>query len=640
METDSQQSTPGQTPESQARFWQVQLHLAERGVKDWHEEADGIIGRYRAEKQAIAKLKSPRQVNVLYSNTETLRSAIYAKTAKPDVRQRFTSENPVARAGAEVLERALTFTADPMCHHRAIKALVLDALLPGAGVVWVEYEPKIVKQPMIDPMTGAPAVGPDGQPMMQDIVADQKVEDEYIYWRDFLWSPARDWEDVWWIARRHRMTREDMKENGFEDHETVALNWEPDLGAGRNVPVPDDVKRAEVWEIWHKPKRERVWIVKGHTKALRTEPDPYGLEGFWPTPGLLSFVESNETLVPVPEFRAYAGLADDLDETQSRISHLTKALKRRGVRDSAFKELARLAKAADNEFVAIENYQTFASKGGLEGAFQTEDIEPLVNVLLGLYQAQDRLEAKIDKLTGVADVMRGNVDPKEKLGQTEIKAQFGGLRIKDRQKSLQGYLRELMRIKAELMAEHFEPHVLQAMTGMEIQPEVMQMLRDDKLRCYAVDVETDSTIFEDSEAEKQARVEITGAVTSLMEKGLMMMQAAPEMGELIFESIGLLMKTMKGGRQLEETVDRVRQQMTQRMQMQAQQPQTDPKLEAEKVKSETMQMKAKADMQKTEMDMIASEREFEQRMQEMAFTDVLDERKSKRQPQREGSMLQ
>lgn len=612
------------TPEAVSRFWQVQLHLSELECKDWWQEADAIIERYKAGKSAVAKVKSQRRVNILYSNTETLRAAVYAKPAKPDVRQRFASKNPVASQGAEVLERALTYTVDTIAHDAAMKATVRDTLLPGAGVAWVEYEPRMTQQMVADPMTGLL--------MPQEVIADQKLRDVHIYFKDFLWSPARAWPDVWWIARRLRMTRDDLKANGFADADTVPLNWSPNTGDNKK-DAPDEVRRAEVFEIWDKSRRQRVYIVKGHPKALRVDPDPLGLEDFWPTPGLLVFGDTNESLIPVPEFRLYADLADDLDETQSRISVLTKALKRRGVRDASIEELSRLAKAQDNEFIPVKNFQQFAQKGGLDGAFQTEDIKVLGEVLIGLYQAQDMLESKIDKLTGVADIMRGEGDSGETATQSRIKAQFGGLRLKDRQKTVQSYLKALTRIKAELIAEHFEPHVLMSMTQIEIGDEVMQMLRDDKLRCYAVDIETDSTVFEDSEGEKEARVEVTGAVTSLLQQSLPMMQAAPEMGELIFESISLLLKTMKGGRALEDVVDRAREAMTQRMQMQmqqAQQPQSDPKLEVEQVKAEAAMQKAQADQQKTAMDMQISQMEFGQRMQEAAFMDQVDERRAGR----------
>ena len=49
--------------------------------------------------------------------------------------------------------------------------------------------------------------------------------------------------------------------------------------------------------------------------------------------------------------------------------------------------------------------------------------------------------------------------PHETLGAHQLKAQFGGNRLKKRQDAVQKWIRDNMRIKAELMAEHFEPEV-------------------------------------------------------------------------------------------------------------------------------------------------------------------------------------
>lgn len=590
---DPQQSAKAQrSPAASSRFWQTQLHLAEREHKDFWSEAKNIVQRYKSEKQAMKGRASARKYSVLYANTETMRAAVYARSAKPDVRQRFANDDQIARTGAEVLERALTYCLDDPRHDTAVRAGVMDALLAGRGVVRVEYEPETGMVEDMDPITG--------QPMMREAIIDQKVMVKFVRHANFLHSPAECWEDVWWIAFRHRMTLDDLRENGFENADAIPRNWTPD--GEKESKEEDDLARAEVWEIWHKPRKERVWVVKGHPTVLRTDGDPYGLQDFWPMPCDLAFIRSSDTHIPVPEFRQYAELADDLDETTNRISRLTRELKRRGVYDSTVKELKRLARAGDNEFIPVENYAQFVTKGGLEQAFQTENIESIAAVLLQLYKAQEQLEAKIDKITGVADIMRGEGQASETATAQQIKAQYGGLRLKDRQKAVQHWIRGLVRLHAELVAEHYEPHVLSAMTGMEVPPEVIQMLRDDKLRSYAVDIETDSTVFEDAEAEKQARVEVTEAMTGLLERGLMVMQAAPEMGELIFESMGLLLKTMKGGRQLEDVLDRARQMMQQRM-SQPQQEQPNPQLEVEQAKAENEMAKMQVENEMHQQNM-------------------------------------
>jgi hypothetical protein len=53
-----------------------------------------------------------------------------------------------------------------------------------------------------------------------------------------------------WIAFRHTMDRDELKANNFEDWANIPLNWQPAVKDRKDVP--DDLKKAEVFEIWCK----------------------------------------------------------------------------------------------------------------------------------------------------------------------------------------------------------------------------------------------------------------------------------------------------------------------------------------------------------------------------------------------------
>ena len=315
--TDAQRSQPepqiertDTNPKDTATFWQVQLGLADRDQQDWEKDGRFVVERYRAERKSAAR-RDTRSFNILYSNTETLKSSLYGRAAKPDVRRRFADRDPAAREAAAVLERALIYCAEAYDVDRCIEPALHDYLLAGRGVVRVEYEP-VIKE-IADPLTGMPV----------EVVADQIVRERYVYWEDYRQNPARTFDDVWWVAFRHVMSREDLRDNKFERAAAIPLNWSPETGDKR--PAPDDLKKAEVWEIWDKSRRKRIWIVKGHDKPLRIDDDPYGLEGFFPLPEPIVAVTDTQTLVPRPEYFEYRDQAEDLDEIVGRISRLTRA---------------------------------------------------------------------------------------------------------------------------------------------------------------------------------------------------------------------------------------------------------------------------------------------------------------------------
>lgn len=575
------------TPQELSTYWQLQLELASAGkTKDWLDNGRKLYKRYKSEKDSVTR-RNARRFNILYSNTEVLRAALYGKAAKPDVRRRFGDMDPTARTAAEIVERSLIYCAETYDVDKPIDAGVLDYLIPGRAVIRIEYEPVIKTRPVMDPVTAQPMTGEDGEPQTEEFIADQRLSEKYWFWEDFITGPARCWEDMPWIAFRHTMSRKELQDNQFKDYATIPLNWQPDLTNRKDMP--EDLKKAEVFEIWNKEDRERIWIVKGFDKPLRTDEDPYGLEGFWPCPEPLVSYSGTDSYIPTPEFEAYSDQADDLDEITSRISRLTKALRRRGVYDQSVKELKRLANAGDNEFIPVENYRALSEKGGLQAAFQSEDISLIARTITDLMTQKEQQVQAIYEIMGIADIMRGATDPGETLGAQQLKAQFGSSRIKRRQRAVQKWIRDLYKIKAEMIAEHFEPQVLQEMTGTEVTPEVMQLLRSDKLRSYRIDIETDSTIFEDAEAEKKSRTEMVTGISKFMEIWGPIVQGQPIMIPIAFELLTFALQPFKIGKGVEDAIEQAKQQLTAMAQQQAQQPKQDPemvKAEAEKAKGE------------------------------------------------------
>lgn len=626
--TESKQATDSsdkRSPQDIAQHWTLQLELAENRQKEWKKAGRDVVKRYKSEREANrrpnATTNATKRFNILFSNTEVLRSSLYGKAAKPDVRRRFGDQDQTARLAADIVEKALIYCGEVYDVDKPLEAGVQDYLLPGRAVVRIDYEPVIKQRPKIDPMTAQPMMGADG-PVTEDFIADQKLREKYTFWEDYLQGPARAWNDVPWIAFRHVMSRDDMEENKFEDAKLIPLNWAPDIEGRKEIP--EDLKKAEVWEVWEKDDRERLWIVKGYTKPCRIDDDPYGLEDFWPMPEPLVSYGATDSMLPRPLFEAYSDQADDLDEITARISKLTRALKRRGVYDQSVKELKRLANAGDNEFIPVENYQALSTKGGLQAAFQVEDISVASAVLLQLYEARDKLVQAIYEVTGIADIMRGSSDPDEKLGTQKLKAQFGSSRMKRAQRGVQKWIRDLYKLKAEIIAEHFEPNVLQDMTGEQVTPEVMQLLRSDKLRSYRIDIETDSTIFEDGEAEKKSRTELVVAVTSFIEKWGPIVQQQPAMIPLAFELLSFALGSFKTGKGVEDAVEQAKTQLeAMAAQKAAQPPQPTPD-----------QVKAEGEKAKQQMEMQHSQQMHGLKMQEMGAGVLVDQVKLQNEQQR------
>lgn len=603
-----------------AQYWHIELNNADKTEEDWRKRGRKVIERYRDERNVDTYgMGSEKKFNILWANTETLKGALFAKMAKPDVRRRFPDNNPVTKNIARVLERTLAYANDVYNANKPIESALEDYLLPGRGVVWVVYDPVFVKE-----MVQMEQINEMGERVIIEVeeerVAEQRCYFDYVHWEDYRENPAKRPEDVSWKARRHLWTRDELKDKGFSNVEDIPLDWSPDSDE-ENYEAEEVFKRAEVWEIWDRVKYKRYYVARNYDKILRVDDDPYELQDFFPTPTPMIAVRTNDTSVPIPEFTLYQDQAEELDRVTTRISNLIEGLKRRGVYDASVPELSHLANAGDNDFIPSENFSLLAQKGGLAGVFQQEDISPIGMVLQGLYQQRTQILEIIYEVTGISDLLRGNTKASETATAQQLKAQFGSMRMRKRQEEIERYIRDLFRIKAEIVAEHYEPEVLQAITNIQVTPEMMQIMRDDKLREYNIDVETDSTVFADENAEKQTRIEFLQTMGAYLEKAIAVSNANPSLTPIMFQSLRFLVGAWKVGREFEEVIDQTEQQIMQQMQQAMQappQPSEAEKIAQAKIQGELMREKMKqegklADIQAksgAEMTKIQSEAEL------------------------------
>jgi hypothetical protein len=228
----------------------------------------------------------------------------------------------------------------------------------------------------------------------------------------------------------------------------------------------------------------------------------------------------------------------------------------------------------------------------LDKAIWMWPIEKIAGVLNELYNQREQIKKTIYEITGIADIMRGSSASSETLGAQQLKVQFGTMRLDDMGREIQRYARDLVRITAEIISEHFSPDSIAMMTDIKLpspeekmmaqqqaqmmaqqqQPmppqleemlqkptwdECMQVLRDDKQRSYRVDIETDSTISGDQAMDQKSMTELlTGISTFISNAG-----PAVEAGYLPLEAAkSLLMSAVRRfrmGREVEDALDMI-----------------------------------------------------------------------------------
>lgn len=635
-------------------FWTDQITIYEKEFGKWEKRATKIVKRYKDERNDSQNSKA--RFNILWSNVQTLQPALYAKNPVPNVDRRFEDDDKVGTTAARVLERAVTYFVDSDLFGNVMSQCVLDRLLPGRGVAWVRYVPNFK-----DPEIQEEEVKQGGVEVTDDTAGELYSEDtvvDYVHWKDFGHTWGRTWEEVRAGWRIVYMTREELNERfGEKIGKTVPLDAEDKNGEDKVGG-----KKARIYEIWDKTKREAIWIHKAMEDPLDKRDDPLKLKDFFPFPKPLYSTLANDNLIPAPDYTQYQDQAIELDDLTGRISSISKALKVVGVYDSSAQGLSRiLSEGLENQMVPVEQWAVFGEKGGLKGAVDWFPMEMVVNTLISLYEAREKVKQDLYEITGISDIIRGATDPNETASAQKIKGQFATLRLDSQQKDVARFSRDLVRIMAEIIAEHFSIDTIKQISGIKLltgvekqqlqaqlsqpgppgpdgQPtpapvpdelqelldnptweEVEQLLRDDTLRCFRISIETDSTIKADQETEKTQRLELIGAVGSFLQQAVML---PPQLQPLAAELLMFGVRGFKVSREIETTFD-----VTMKKIKQASEAPQQPDPEQMKAQAEAETNKANIDLehkkldmegQKMTMDIEAKKAEFALRTQEMA----------------------
>ncbi len=455
-------------------YWLGEIQRSEKAFKTWNDRCDKIVKRYRDERDRAKE--GARKFNILWSNIATLKPAIYSRLPKPVIERRFLERNDAERVAGMALERATSVELETGGFDDAIggkQSAVIDYLLCSRGQVWIRYEADIEEQDPIEQSDNDQEEA--GEAIEQAETSLPKVTSErlcvdYLQRKDFIHDPARTWTEVRWVAKRAWLTpQEAEKKFGPEKAEKVVYTEiEPKSENQDEHDRKPKEKRGQFWQIWDKTHR-LVWVVCPDVSdtIFKKEEDPLELKGFFPCPRPLYGTMTPDTLVPVPDYIEYQDQAEELDELSERLALVIKAIQVRGAYDASSSELRSLLDdRMENKLVPVENWAAMGEKGGLE---KLVGFLPL-DMLIAVYQAlEDCFEKKLQRLyeiTGIADIIRGNSDPDETATAVKTKGNFATLRLKDRQKDVAVFCRDIIRIMVELIASKFSGETIAAMTGL------------------------------------------------------------------------------------------------------------------------------------------------------------------------------
>lgn len=580
-------------------IWLKRIEAARKDEEDWRKRGEEAVKVYEAHKD------SNTSFNLYHSNVETLVPALYNTTPIPDVRRRFGDKDPIAKMGADIIERAVSYACDQYPYDTVVTSAVRAAAVPGRGTARVRYTPSF-----------------NGEE-----VGYQEVSCEPVGWDKWGRGPGFYWEDVPFIWFDHDLTKEQIAEliGDPETAETRIKSYgfdekDDDCEGERGI-----VKTVKVHEIWDKATRKVIFITpKDKDEPLKVEDDPLDLPSFFPVPQPLQLLSRVKTLVPICPYDIYKPLLDELDKVTKRISKLVSQLRVRGLVDSKLMpDFELLRNCEDGEYVQAKDATQFATGGGgLEKAIAHWPLKEIVGALQQLYVQRDQIKQTIYEVTGLSDILRGSSNPNETATAQNIKQEWGSLRVKDMQSAVARFARDIFRLKAAVIIRHFTPQNIALMTSLPAQtgdPQkdqmeaqkfqaALQMLKQD-VRSYRIDIESDSTVRADL-GRKQEQMNLFLQGTAQFSSAIAgFVQGAPQVAQpalpVMVEVFSQFARHFKLGKQAEDALESLQEKAQEAAQAP---PQENPEAVKAKADMEANQQKVQLEAQSLQQKAAHEER--------------------------------
>lgn len=523
------------TPQGMAQRWSAEIEASKKELEKFQEKADKITRRYLDKRDDWQEEQS--RVNLFWSTTKVLLSLLYARPPRASVARSFLdADDDQARVAGQVMQRLLNRSFDDNVSDwdATVRQGIEDWLVVGMGQLWERYEVETVVEEIpaqLDPLTGeeiAPA-------STYERIVNEDAPCDYVYWKDFFWSPARTWPEVRWVARRVYMTKDQLvKRFGEEIAKIVPTSSTKPKDINDGQPGFDVWSKAEVYEIWCKENKRVYWLAKGCEVILDYKDDPLGLDKFFPCPKPLIANVTSSNFMPRADYVFAEDQFNELDEINTRITWLTRAAKVVGVYDKSADGIQRMFnQAAENQLIPVDNWAMFSESGGIKGKVDWVPIDQVVNAIERLRQYRQDKTVQIYEVLGISDVMRGSSRASETATAQQIKAQFGSTRIQLMQFYIAEWITEALRIKAEIIAKHFQPetilqrsNILRTPDGQYAQPAI-QLIKDEQLAEYRISIEADSMAAMDWAAERDAAVQFMQGLGAFISQVSPMAQAVP-----------------------------------------------------------------------------------------------------------------
>lgn len=631
-------------------FWESELTRSENDHNTFFEEAKESIKVY-AKKRRDHQVT--RKMQIWWSVVNTLLPAYYSKTPKVESSLRAKSGNSLYNLGALTSERALQYVID---EEIPFDSIALDAIrqyvLTGRAVLWARYEADLEQSRSEYEVTerDGSLLLPSGEPYEGEVEEkegrlygyneyEEKTGErailECVHYKDFAQSVARNLTEVDWKARRAYLSEDDVREKfGSDTAAKMSFDTLPQDVAKKARSDSDAHMRgkAEFWEIYCEESGKVYWLSKASKgNVFEAEEPPVSFNDFYPCVEIYTNQEP-DTIVPISDYTECKDLILEVERLTSRIHATTEAIRSNFLYDKNLGNALEEVLRGDLKGIPLDNWN-YDKKGAPQAGVAPWDISMYVNSLQVLVQAREGALAKLYEQTAVSDLIRGATAPVETATAQQLKSNYNSLRYRTRLGEVERFFSDALQKLGEIVCEQYSeeklydiangeeiaakiPDPMQTVMGPDGQPtqqpvpqppeqkfsQIVQVLREDPGRRYRIRITSDSLVAMDERADRQERVDFMTSLAPFLQQMAEVTKTSPAVAPLIPEVLTFVMRSYKAGKELEETLQGVFQNMVAQAQ-QPQQQQPDPKMLEVQMKREIAQMEMQHKQQLTSAEM-------------------------------------
>lgn len=582
------------------------LKRSEKAFQEWDATCHGIddlYSRHGASYEQLIQIAGgadwrDAEMDLFWSSSEVLKPAVYARAPVPAISPMFKDGGRVKDTTAEVLERAAVSTFkrtgidDVMCHVRD------DLLFSGRGVMWLRYESEGGKKVCVEHLdredflhdvarkwseVGWVAGGfwmsrDELQKRFKKLTKEQLDQIKFLERRDetdreekAMTAKAKVWEvwhrannRVYWVTEGLDVYLEDDKPHlsleGFFPCPRPAYGT---LRRRSLIPVPDFERYAGMFSKINR-LTARIYLLL----------DQVRMKGIIPGGGdvanaieQLMRSDDDHLLIAVPGAALMENAAAvvwlPLNELAQAITGLIEA-RRQLIEDfyqlSGISDIMRGATEAEETLGA---QQMKAQYGSVRVRCKIDELQRIAAEAVKIASEIIAEEFDGDTLLEMAQMelpTRKDIEKRIKEIETAAEQELSALADRAEQMAAQAQGADPQEAQAMMAQEQqailakYAPMLEEAENLVPID-DVVDLLRDDKARSFAFEIETDSTVLTDEVAEKQARNEFMGAFNAASQ-GLMSIAGMGEAGaKLAGEMLKFSLAPYRVGRQMSAAID-------------------------------------------------------------------------------------